>query len=861
MQKGSTSKKEKQILVNNAKRKTTPYYPGSNTLFAHDFSGSTHSCSEYHQIAQRIFRRLKYRTNILLWGDSYEFVDERQYEQIGQRKAGNGRTEPINIVQACIQMNFKGHLIIVTDGQVDDVDEVDLLIKNSGLTFERVTIHIISSNPNVSVGVPFTRNCPHEVYLHNDGGYSEQIYKVIRQDLEVLSYIDVVQNQMLFIQIFDMMSKVVQAATIGTTNPQIRDKLLAMKKRVIANKALYGNQGSNHLNNQKYYNLVDIKDGKLDTAFFKMKDMYDDYYSDNQLDFEAKVSYLVNMCEGHLRSVFDLKVILSQRAATATQSSVHLVEYLPEEQVVMKLDNCRYLLECPITFDETQVVILLVKSPDLPLLGYLEKNAVEDVINNPLNAFKYKEFIQMIADHLDVFVSLESYQQAEKAKCPMKQSPITRQPICGVISFGQTEEHSSISDDTLRKLLSNGKQLGNINLWFAVIYFIIKGDPKFDPSLIPKGPELIIQPNQVLKKPHSKLERLTNLVPFFEHQLKWRLENRTTFASLTGLSQFVCTRIPLGSAIWHIIHSCFLKLESNVDPMRIHIYHISRFLDLLDIVGYRVDIKALQHVSQLLAMMSLLQCTKKPKPGPTCSSHQALNLYIKALRQKVVVFDYSKMNRKYLKIEHPVPVVMLDGPASAAQIKEVMRILPNAVRHLPVSVIFGLFQMVHPNKSASDIHLDFDWEAPELDDIITSWEQSKQPLDLQLAQSTIIVPICLATCRPYAEINQKSWRDAASAAYEDLPYVNGTKYFGMFVNKFNFYPSEQELLSFIWNRQSGKSLPVQTLPTTILEEVQTELKNHEQIIKEIDPKEFVKRWKESCSVLNRIKMEKEEDKK
>ncbi|CAL5990108.1 Conserved_hypothetical protein [Hexamita inflata] len=562
------------------------------------------------------------------------------------------------------------------------------------------------------------------------------------------------------------------------------------------------------------------------------------------------------MCEGRLRAVFDLRIILSQRAATATLSSVHLVEYLPEEQVVMKLDNSQYLLECPITFDETQVIILLVKSPDLPLLGYLDKNAVEDVINNPLNAFKYKEFIQKIADHLDVFVSLESYQQAEKAKCSMKQSPITRQPICGVISFGQTEEHSNISDDTIQKLLSNGKHLGNTNLWFAVIYFIIKGDPKFDPSLIPKGPELIIQPNQVLKKPHSKLERLTNLVPFFEHQLKWRLENRTTFASLTGLSQFVCTRIPLANAIWHIVHSCFLRPESNVDPMRIHIYHISRFLDLLDIVGYRVDIKALQHVSQLHAMMSLLQCTKKPKPGPTCSSHQALNLYIKALRQKVVVFDYSRMNRNYLKIEHPVPVVMLDGPASAAQIKEVMRILPNAVRHLPVSVISGLFQMVHPNKSASDVHLDFDWEASELDDIITSWEQSKQPLDLQLAQSTINVPICLATCRPYAEIDQKSWRDAASAAYEDLPYVNGTKYFGMFVNKFNFYPSEQELLSFIWNRQSGKSLPVQTLPTTIFEEVQTELKNHEQIIKEIDPKEFVKRWKESCSVLNRIQMEK-----
>lgn len=142
----------------------------------------------------------------------------------------------------------------------------------------------------------------------------------------------------------------------------------------------------------------------------------------------------------------------------------------------------------------------------------LDKNAVNNVIDNPLNAFNYPEFIAAIAAHLDVAISLEGYQESFKAGVPMTKSPISNCDLCGAITFGFDKEHAKVTDCTIANLLSQGKSLGNINLWYAVIYFIVKGKPQLNIKGIENLGQ-VVQPADILsfeeiKDISFKVERL-----------------------------------------------------------------------------------------------------------------------------------------------------------------------------------------------------------------------------------------------------------------------------------------------------------------------------------------------------------------
>jgi hypothetical protein len=54
-----------------------------------------------------------------------------------------------------------------------------------------------------------------------------------------------------------------------------------------------------------------------------------------------------------------------------------------------------------------------------------------------------------IANQLDVYVSLEAYQEANKAGIPMVNSPVTNLPICGAIAFGLDDSHANVTDYTI----------------------------------------------------------------------------------------------------------------------------------------------------------------------------------------------------------------------------------------------------------------------------------------------------------------------------------------------------------------------------------------------------------------------------
>lgn len=103
----------------------------------------------------------------MIWDDDYKMINHEAMEKIIKDKEGRGGTEPVQIVKGLHEIKFKGHLIILTDGEVKNIDKADALMIKYNMNFEKVTVHIVNTSPNISVCAPFTRNCPHEIILHS----------------------------------------------------------------------------------------------------------------------------------------------------------------------------------------------------------------------------------------------------------------------------------------------------------------------------------------------------------------------------------------------------------------------------------------------------------------------------------------------------------------------------------------------------------------------------------------------------------------------------------------------------------------------------------------------------------------------
>ncbi|CAL6024334.1 Conserved_hypothetical protein [Hexamita inflata] len=818
-------------------------------LFAHDYSGSTQNALEYHSVAKKLVDQLQNEAQFVLWDNNFEFVDRSKIIQVISQHQGRGSTEPSQIVNACNQINFSGELIILTDGEVGNVDKADKLIQQFGLTFTKVTVHIVNNNPNISVCAPFVRKCPHEIILYSNGNI-QKIAQVTKEDRKVIEIMEDVETEQHFDQIYDSLHNVIQAATIGTVgDPILRDKVVLLRQRIVENKA-------KTVPKQLLDFEAKILEKNIDDAVCIMNSMYKEYYYDEDeiSPFESKMSKLVNMCSGRLRNQFQLE-IKSQRVATSVKAKKASAEILPEEQ-----SNCYNMnqLLCPITLGESSEMVLLIKSPLTPLLGLLEKQQIDDCINNPLNAFKYPDFIKAIADHLDVYVSLQAYKQSFDSKVPLIKSPITGNDLCGALSFGSSNESANVTDYTIAVLLAGGKLMGNINLWFSVIYFIIKGNPRMQKHLLPEI-DSVVDPKklytvEISQNVRIQAERLEEMLMLFEKHMVWRLLNRKAFASLSGLSQFVVTKMNLAPAIWHILHSCLMNLPTHCDSLRLHLYHVDRFLDLLGLVDYHVDTRVLKHSLRLKAMLQLLKASKDQAIG----AYENMSLCVKALTQSAIMINRENIRERVLFVERPPAIILVDGPASEPQILQMLQKLPHAARCLPVNQISALFALVDPQLSASDIILPYNWIAPDIAPLF-EWSISTLPISEQQRIFSTNVQICSNTARPYSIINNQTWQVTSETIFGPLnDQIHSTRWFGQFIAKYKFYPTEEEFLVFLWNRlvKLGQTQK-KTLPKLIQLNIKTDFADHKELTNLIEAKEFAKRWNTSVYLQDRERMEKE----
>ena len=154
------------------------------------------------------------------------------------KKHGKGGTYAINIVNLIKENINEGfdNLIIATDGEIDDIPKCDEELKSMKQPFSFVKTYIIGKEANLSVGVPFSRNCPYQTILVDENGENMKLSKT---ELDNQSYnkIDTISEYSEFEDIYQSLYKCIFARVIGKKNgdENVIVKLNGLKNRILQN--------------------------------------------------------------------------------------------------------------------------------------------------------------------------------------------------------------------------------------------------------------------------------------------------------------------------------------------------------------------------------------------------------------------------------------------------------------------------------------------------------------------------------------------------------------------------------------------------------------------------------------------------
>jgi hypothetical protein len=173
------------------------------------------------------------------------------------------------------------------------------------------------------------------------------------------------------------------------------------------------------------------------------------------------------------------------------------------------------------------------------LLGF-EKNIVDDITACPLRILNYPEVKAKVKARLSNFMGVKFADKFLK-------NPFTQNKLLGAIPLGTHKSHVTVGNHTIAKMMTGGKVVGNFNLYFAVIWHIIK---------------------------EKEIQYLADIEKNVTEHLLFRLKTSKTMASLCGLAQFVTTELNTDLAVWFCVNSCYLNQPADRDTFRFHLYNM-----------------------------------------------------------------------------------------------------------------------------------------------------------------------------------------------------------------------------------------------------------------------------------------------
>jgi hypothetical protein len=189
-----------------------------------------------------------------------------------------------------------------------------------------------------------------------------------------------------------------------------------------------------------------------------------------------------------------------------------------------------------------------------PFLLGVEKYIVDDIAACPLRILNYPDLKAKFKSSLSTFTGV-------KLTDKLLKNPFTQNRLLGAIPLGTHQSHIQVGNYTIAKLITGGKILGNLNLYYAVIWYLIN---------------------------EGEIQYLNPIKYNATEHLIYRLKTTKTTASLCGLAQFVTTQLDSDIAIWYCVSSGYLNQPGSRDTFRFHQTNMDPMIEIVRTLGFPI---------------------------------------------------------------------------------------------------------------------------------------------------------------------------------------------------------------------------------------------------------------------------------
>jgi len=209
-------------------------------LFTFDNSGSINGNAVYfNEISRIIHKYYKNGDKFYLWENNYTEKSKSEIDEWIQQRKGSGGTNSENIAyiaKAC--PTHREHLIIVTDGEVSEkyIKQCDVLMNQYNIKFKFVSVYVIGSGGNLSVGAPFCRGCPNRTIHVLNANERINGPSLSLDEIAASKRIPFISTILEFDSIYDKIYSYIKAIQLGKNeNTDLKNQLLSLKSRIIGN--------------------------------------------------------------------------------------------------------------------------------------------------------------------------------------------------------------------------------------------------------------------------------------------------------------------------------------------------------------------------------------------------------------------------------------------------------------------------------------------------------------------------------------------------------------------------------------------------------------------------------------------------
>lgn len=491
---------------------------------------------------------------------------------------GYGGTDTSAVARKIVQEKLT-HIILVTDAEVDKevVKKTDSVLENAalhGFRIESSIVYMIStsnSHLDMSSVCPFTRYGNSYVYAKHKGSEIKLIAEHYRADEEYLYGLDNINLRNFEFEIVKL-ERIIIRLNMGKSGlHRARDQLHVLRKRLAHELSIKHTE-------EDYSKLIRGCLEEKDTGAaleYGQKMTYEYMSYEYSMDIERKINYLVSLC-GDMTTQFDMDAIKSNKLKYATD----VKEAELDKNLFKDIANLTVnIIECPIIMDE-DVPQILIDQAEPVLLGF-DQQIVDDIAVCPLRILNYPEVRAKFKSRLSNYTGT-------KLNGKIYKNPFTQKKLLGAIPLGKHANHVEVGNSTIAQMVSGGKYLGNLNLYYAVIWYLIN---------------------------EGEIEYLKDIKENANEHLVYRLRNSETTASMCGLAQFVATRVTTDVAIWYIVNSGYFNLPTNRDVFRYHIFNMEPMVKILRVLKYPLHKGVKEHFFRTRAMLKMLFKLKKYNPN------------------------------------------------------------------------------------------------------------------------------------------------------------------------------------------------------------------------------------------------------